>query len=414
MAGPSSGNASGSGSNSASFMRSPWATPHASPQDVATPAAAGAGAGGAEGDYFPEVSNNGTARPINWADSELLNSISAALPNSSSQNSSQSNSRHSSPATSRPGSRPSSRPSSRPTSRASSPVRGESTNHPDAGPRRANSNTNIAALGHDSAHHAHPPQPHRSSSSFLGSMHLPKPLRPFTALSHNNSHASGGRSGSSTPALDEGRSHSTGNLAGFFGHHNSHAHGRPDLQMRQSSSSTPQHSPPLSRTGTQVHASTSGSASSGDVAAQTIAALEAHQQEQLHGASGRKGKGRVGFSLGGKGKGRQQKAGMFSSMHAHEDDDHHDDHHDTDSHHGADDDHPVEEPEDATGARYLSQVPSYEIAARGFLGGGVVPISIGLPSYEQSEDQSRPTSPVSSSAPGHIGRMSMSSPLAEH
>lgn len=39
---------------------------------------------------------------------------------------------------------------------------------------------------------------------------------------------------------------------------------------------------------------------------------------------------------------------------------------------------------------FLSQVPSYSVAARGFLGGGVVPLSTLLPNYEDSEDPAHP------------------------
>ena len=381
-------NASGSGSNTpAPFVRSPWATPHGSPSNVDGTTSPPNGTSAPGAGYFPDQ----TPRPaINWADSELLSSLSAALPQQASQNSSRSGSRQTSPATSRPTSRPSSRPSSRPTSRASSPVRGESTNNiarsptdgTDALSMRPHASSNASSLGLDyGAHGSDHYQPHRTSSGgFLSNMHLGKSLRPFTSMHHGPS--SGSRSGTSTPASQEDRSHSTSSLSGFF-----HA-GQRTASGRQSTSDVTSHSGYDSPRTSTSHG--------GDVAAQTIAALEAHQAKK----AGKK----PGFGFGHRSKGKQ-KAGMFSSMHAHDDDDthshhsgdlpHEHDHHDEQEH---DDHHQQgeEEQEDVTGARYLSQVPSYEIASRGFLGGGVVPLPIGLPSYDESEVSSRPTTPLAS------------------
>lgn len=420
-----SGNASGSAS--AAFVRSPWATPmHSPPSGGITPGVGTTTGGSTSTGYFPESTTPEAAqqgRPINWADTELLNTLSMALPtqNSSGQNSSQGSSRHTSPANSRPGSRPgsrpTSRPSSRPTSRASSPVRGETTNisrSPETGlTMRPQSTTALAVLGHESGPSTasapvHPIVPQRNSS-FLGSMHLPKPLRPFTALNHSHSSSSNLLQKSPVAGSDEGRSHSTSSLSGFFGHHSLVS--RPSFGSRQSQAhhddhhqishqSTPHHSPPHSRNGISMIPSSSHQAG-GDVASQTIAALEAHQEQQMHGAS-KKGKGRAGFSFGGKGKGKH-KGGMFSSMH--DDDDHPGDdassqHNSIEHEHDYDldpDHHQEEEPVDETGSKYLSQVPSYEVARRGFLGGGVVPISVGLPSYDESETLSTPGTPISGS-----------------
>ncbi|CAE6424911.1 unnamed protein product [Rhizoctonia solani] len=44
-------------------------------------------------------------------------------------------------------------------------------------------------------------------------------------------------------------------------------------------------------------------------------------------------------------------------------------------------------PEEDTGANPLSRVPDYAIASRGFLGGGVTPLSRDLPSYDQAQQQ---------------------------
>ena len=139
----------------------------------------------------------------------------------------------------------------------------------------------------------------------------------------------------------------------------------------------------MSRTGSS-HAAHPTTSSSTDIAAQTIAALEAQQ------AKARKGKGKATFGFG-------KKRATFSTTHDEDDhgDEHEHEHHVADG--SGDHDHSHEhEPEvDPSGAKYLSQVPSYDVARRGFLGGGVVPLSlsIGLPDYDTSESQSKPTTP---------------------
>ncbi|WVQ62262.1 uncharacterized protein L199_000401 [Kwoniella botswanensis] len=54
---------------------------------------------------------------------------------------------------------------------------------------------------------------------------------------------------------------------------------------------------------------------------------------------------------------------------------------------GADGDEEEEEEEEDVDP--LSRVPSYAIASRGFLGGGVVPLDVALPTYDASEDMQR-------------------------
>ena len=44
-----------------------------------------------------------------------------------------------------------------------------------------------------------------------------------------------------------------------------------------------------------------------------------------------------------------------------------------------------EEEEDEESTDPINRVPSYAIASRGFLGGGVTPIDVGLPTYDDSE-----------------------------
>ncbi|KAK9898768.1 hypothetical protein P389DRAFT_38550 [Cystobasidium minutum MCA 4210] len=350
--------------NATSFVRSPWASPVTSPDqhpvsDAHSP-----------GSYFP-------TRPINWADSELLSTLAIATPMEShvSHNQSRGSSSHGSPATSRPGSRPGSRAgsrtNSRPTSRASSPTRGE-TSRDDEGLNMAGT----ASRDPD----ARPAPSRGSSSGFLS--HLPKPLRPFTGLSSSSHSSSTNLNRGMHP---EERSMSTGSLSNFFSNHshsrsflNRHSHDQ--VHSDSASVHSPRHSPQDTLDGPRP----------GDLQA----ALEAAQAKQD------KGKKRAHFSadtLKGKGK---RRGGAFSGL-LHEDEDDDQDHDTSDdrlarpdqSH----DDHADESPsaEDETGTRILSQVPSYQVASRGFLG-GVIPLSAnkGLPSYDESEALSRPGSPL--------------------
>lgn len=415
------------------FVRSPWASPVMSPET-----------GGQSDSTGPSSPSNGyfldsqghQNRPINWADSELLNTLSMSLPGQHpSHHSSQASSKHTSPANSRPGSRPNSRPSSRPSSRASSPVRGESTNHLHPVTEGDGvSSRNQASSAPTGAHDAmQPPSAQRTHSStgggFFSSMNLAKkPLRPFTSLTPSSQSSSslslsgqhiGGNA--RTPGLEDHRTSSHSSLAGLFhrstsSRSHSGAHLAPDSQ-HSSHRSTPQHSPPLSRT-TSRHPTTadavpgpSSGAATGDIASQTIAALEAHQERQAA-----KGKGRElpGRGLHRKGK---KKEVMFASMHADEDEEEDDQHHPDDSgrRYTPTETPPHEEDEEnQTGSRYLSQVPSYEIARRGFLGGGITPLDVTLPSYDESEHRSRPSTPVHGSftSPSTV-RPSTSAPTSE-
>ena len=374
----SGSNLAASGHNSsvtaASFARSPWATPMTSPQrspghqtDVL----------GRSNCYFPEHN----MRTINWADSELLNTLEMSLPEHqqyqseiSQRSSSQGSSHNVSPAVSRPGSRPPSRPSSRPTSRAGSPTRGDSANNQPVPPHTSQpSRSQVTPPSSSLADQSHGAQAQKSSSGFFN-MHLPKPLKPFTSLGGTSSHSS------SAENLQE-RAHSTGGLSGLF----HHGHRAPPTRQHSAgfheTSMTPQHSPPPTNK-TSFPAGSSGN--HGDVAYGVSAALEAHQEQQTRR---------------NKGKGKKR-GGIFASMHADEEEE--DDEDDEDTRNAQDDHshshthththtHPPhldsEVPLDETGSQYLSQVPSYEVARRGFLGGGVPPLSlsIGLPSYDESE-----------------------------
>ena len=135
------------------------------------------------------------------------------------------------------------------------------------------------------------------------------------------------------------------------------------------------------------------------------AALEAAQAKQD------KGKKRAHFSaetMKGKGKGKARGSAFSGLLHEDDDEDHdHDvsDDHPSHQHSSRNSPHNEHAPdvnpdaspkeEEETGRRILSQVPSYQVAARGFLG-GVIPLSAskGLPSYDESEIMSRPGSPL--------------------
>lgn len=364
--------------NNTSFMRSPWATPIASPEQHPVPDTH------SPGDYFP-------TRPINWADSELLSTLAISSPIDSQHphHQSRGSSSHGSPATSRPGSRPGSRGgsrnNSRPASRASSPTRGD-TSRDDEGINMA------ATAGRETE--ARPTSSRGTSSGFLS--HLPKPLRPFTGLggssSSNSSSAHLNRSAGVQP---EDRSMSTGSLSNFF---SSHGHSRSFLgrhnndQVHSDSASmySPRHSP--------------NDVTDGPRPGDLQAALEAAQAKQQD-----KGKKKAHFSLDTiKGKGRSRGSAFSGLLHEDDDEDQDpdvsDDHptqqhssRDSPSHEHAPDVHADGSPavEDETGTRILSQVPSYQVASRGFLG-GVIPLSAnkGLPSYDESEMLSRPGSPL--------------------
>ena len=377
----SSGSAAGGGSynsstTAASFARSPWATPIAGPSR--SPGHQGGSQARSNG-YFTEQN-----RPINWADSELLDTLSMTLPLSQDPRqmghipNSQTSSHGSSPELSRPGSRSVSRPSSRPVSRASSPIRGESTNNQSheisSDGARVQSSLSSASL----SEHPQGPSAQRTSSGFFN-MHIPKPLKSLTSFGPGTFHSA------SSGNLHDTHS-SSGSLSSFF-HHNARPAGPSSLtSCTQGEVLTAQRS---STIGVRTYSIGPG-ASHGDVARGVDAALEEHQQQHIQKS---------------KGKGKK-KAAVFSSLHADEEDD-------DDVHHTLDHVSPAHSPQAElgnqtveTGSRYLSQVPSYEIARRGFLGGGVPPLSlsVGLPSYDQSENQSRPTSP-------HTGDEALPSPM---
>lgn len=368
--------------NNLSFVRSPWATPIGSPEHQHLSGAQ------SPGGYFP-------TRPINWADSELLSTLAISSPSETQHphHQSRGSSSHGSPATSRPGSRPGSRAgsrqNSRPASRASSPNRG--------GEARDADEDGISLASASSAPREADMRPtgsRTSSSGFLS--HLPKPLRPLTGRSGTtSSQASSTQLNRAGGVQSEDRSHSTGSLSAFFGNH---SHSRSFLSR---------HHPEAAHSeGASVHSPqhTTYDATSGPRPDDLQAALEAAQAKQD------KGKKRAHFSRDtakGKGKGKQRSSAFSGLLHEDDDEDHDpdasDEHlshqHPNDSlsqGHAADNNlDDTGSRDDDSGTRILSQVPSYQVASRGFLG-GVVPLSAhkGLPSYDESEALSRPGSPL--------------------
>lgn len=368
--------------NNLSFVRSPWASPIGSPEQQHVSGAQ------SPGGYFP-------TRPINWADSELLSTLAISSPQESQHphHQSRASSSHGSPATSRPGSRPNSRggsrQNSRPASRASSPTRG--------GESRDGYEDGIGLASASSAPREaeiRPTSSRGNSSGFLS--HLPKPLRPLTGRTVTaSSHSSSTQLNRVAGMQPEDRSLSTGSLSAFFGNH---GHSRSFLGRHHPETG---HSD-SALTHSQQHAT--HDATTGPRPDDLQAALEAAQAKQD------KGKKRAHFSLDtarGKGKGKQRSSAFSGLLHEDDDEDHDPD---------ASDDHPShQQPNDSlphdhaldphlddsvsrdddNGTRILSQVPSYQVASRGFLG-GVVPLSAhkGLPSYDESEALSRPGSPL--------------------
>ncbi|GAA5948720.1 hypothetical protein JCM3765_004984 [Sporobolomyces pararoseus] len=281
----------------------------------------------------------------NWNDSELLSTLAL------SDHASPPNSNPSSRPGSRPGSRPSSRPGSRPGSRAASPERGSASSSVPISPSPS------------SSHQPEPPQLSRSntSSSFFN-LHLPKPLRPLTAFSRSSSRtdvrdhfAHHGGSGEmsrrgSTNHVNERHAHFdehqpspsalSNALAAHAARSNSFSGRDSRPQLNLDSASTITHT---AMSNSPSHPSSANNSSltsplSSSPAANHTSTLNpygnTHSQPPTPGGSG-------------------------SALPS-----------------------PSPRPGDDPNVDFLSQVPSYDVAARGFLGGGVVPISQGLPNYD--------------------------------
>lgn len=306
----------------------------------------------------------------NWIDSELLGSLNVNGGDGGSP-------AHSTPS-SRPGSRPSSRPSSRAGSRASSPDRGARS---DAG-SSAIPMSPMTPGGATAAAEERPSLSRSHNSSFFN-LHFPKPLRPLTAFSRNSSsnnlrdalhlsHHGGagaggsgsaghgsdrGRGGSSTPSELPSGAPSPSALSSALAAHAARAGPsgqvpRPPLQIDTPPSSSLTHTHPLmsnSAGASPVSASPATAASPGH-------ATQSPQNgfRQVYGSHTVPAP-LLSPSLGG---GGSQPPTPGSA---------------TPGSTGA------LEPVD-----FLSQVPSYDVAARGFLGGGITPLSFNPPGYDDA------------------------------
>ncbi|SGY13409.1 BQ5605_C010g05854 [Microbotryum silenes-dioicae] len=305
----------------------------------------------------------------NWFDSELMNTLTLD---------------HTSPAGSRPSSRPGSRAGSRPGSRAGS----RQSSRPASPERR----------------HSGPPTPNNGAASTLSlaafsgggngglfHLHIPKPLRPLTSFS---------RTGSSSSLQHASGSHSHGSscmssppISTAFDHHPSasalsHALAMHAAKTQRASSSAPveththaamsnssstSHTPPNSASPSTLAAfppanpaialagSTSASLTASSPSPVPSPLSSSHRSTHAHGL------GTIG-----------------NQRHHH----HHSQHHGTNHYDGEEDIEEESEPVD-----WLSRVPDYEVASRGFLGGGVTPISasMGLPSYDETDGSVRTT-----------------------
>ncbi|KAL8292022.1 hypothetical protein RQP46_001488 [Phenoliferia psychrophenolica] len=260
----------------------------------------------------------------NWIDSELLSSL---------------NLDHTSPPGSNPTSRPGSRPGSRPNSRPASPDHSRESDH-------SPSSVSFTETPHP------PPLLSRSSTSGSGffHLHIPKPLRPLTAFSRN---------GSSSSLMNLGRSD--------HAHHPSASALSTALEAHAAKSgpSSSAHSYSHSHSNSQSHSPletiTHSAVSNSPIATSAAASpLSSSPTSTLHGPTHPSSSSTAPLSAPGShsGSGANSPSAIPPTPHA-----------------NGNGDEAVD---------FLSQVPSYDVAARGFLGGGVVPLSMSsrLPNYE--------------------------------
>ncbi|KAK4054144.1 hypothetical protein OIV83_001169 [Microbotryomycetes sp. JL201] len=266
----------------------------------------------------------------NWVDSELINSLSLdpVSPPGSHPNS-------------RPGSRPSSRPGSRPPSRPGSP------DHLTFGSSSDRVNPATVPLPQTPGSETPPTLSRSHTSGFFHNLHVPKPLRPLTSKSRNSSSGNLSSMGSLSPV--ESNNHpSASALSNALAAHA--AKTRANQNQRAASAALETHThPAMSNTGFHSNSSASPVATS---------------PAQSH------------FPVGSPLNHLHASGSSPSPSH-------------TPAFPGADANAPVADqehhpPHGWTEQDLLNAVPSYEIAARGFLGGGVVPLSSvsGLPAYE--------------------------------
>ncbi|KAM0789574.1 hypothetical protein ACM66B_000383 [Microbotryomycetes sp. NB124-2] len=271
----------------------------------------------------------------NWVDSELINSLSLdpVSPPGSHPNS-------------RPGSRPSSRPGSRPPSRPASP------DHLMFGSANDRVNPATVPLPQTPGNETPPTLSRSHTGGFFHNLHVPKPLRPLTSKSRNSSSGNLSSLGSMSPV--ESNNHpSASALSNALAAHAAKTRANQNQRAAVAALETHTH-PAMSNSGIHSNSSASPVATS---PAQSHFPVGS-PLNTLH-ASGSSPS--PSHSPAFPGTATTDGAAHDSSEHEH-------------PHH----------PHGWTEQDLLNAVPSYEIAARGFLGGGVVPLSSvsGLPAYE--------------------------------
>ncbi|BGO92265.1 hypothetical protein NBRC10512_001189 [Rhodotorula toruloides] len=308
----------------------------------------------------------------NWVDSELLSTLNV--------------NDHTSPPTSaptsrpgsRPGSRPPSRPSSRPGSRASSPDRASSMAMPIA-----------SAPTTPGDHEERPPLSRSHTSGSFFNLHFPKPLRPLTSFSRNNSASnlrdmlhmsssgSDSRRGSTAPQQqqeDPAGTPSPSALSNALAAHVARTGStgpapRPSLAMdtapqaihthplmSNSPSHTPPHNPATANLSNGASPISASPAQPSPISPGHNSNFHLHylptpppllSPSPMSSTPSRTGVSSPALSSSVSSSGR-----------------------------------PAGEHAGPSDVDFLSQVPPYDIAARGFLGGGVVPLSFNPPLYD--------------------------------
>lgn len=211
-----------------------------------------------------------------------------------------------------------------------------------------------------------------AGSGFFHGLHVPKPLRPLTAFSRTASSASV----SNLLHRNDSDNHhpSPSALSAALANHAARGDNGGRLERGQSFADVV-HTHPVMSNGPEGNNSATGLSATSPLSsspAATNAFLTSTGPSQpphhLH-SNGHSGH-HTPHSGSHSGNHSSHHSGHHSGLHSGQGSGHHSPHH---SHHHA----PV--PDDVD---LLSQVPSYDIAARGFLGGGVVPIERALPSYD--------------------------------
>ncbi|GAA6007627.1 uncharacterized protein JCM10292_002831 [Rhodotorula paludigena] len=295
----------------------------------------------------------------NWFDSELLGTLNV--------DSSHASPTHSAPA-SRPGSRSNSRPSSRPGSRAPSPEREHHA--PSSSIPISSAPTTPAAVSAAQAADERPSLSRSHTSGSFFNFHVPKPLRPLTAFSRNNSssnlrdalHMSGHssdsrRGGSHTPGPHPHDDHSAmpnpSALSNALAAHAARTGPSGQVPRPALAIDTPPnavHTHPLMSNAHPPQQHSAGASPISASPAQPSPLLSPTQPggfTQYFGSSG------THTPLLSPPSGGPQTNPLAAA--------------------GAAQQQSVD---------FLSQVPSYDVAARGFLGGGITPLSFGPPGYE--------------------------------